>query len=73
MAKEVNPYKNGKIVLDIEIPESVKDRADEILETGDFTSMSDFINYAILHFIPEYERSRNEYLSDKLGELEQYL
>ena len=73
MAKDVNPPNKGKVVLDIEISESVKDRADEILETGDFTTMSDFISYAILHFIPDYERSRNEYLSDKLGDLEQYL
>ena len=73
MAKDVNPPNKGKVVLDIEISESVKDRADEILETGDFTSISDFISYAILHFIPDYERSRNEYLSDKLGDLEQYL
>ena len=74
MAKEMNPHKDGKVVLlDIEISESVMDRAEEILESGDFTNMSDFISYAILHFIPDYERSRNEYLSDKLGELEQYL
>ena len=73
MARDMNPPKKGKVTLDIEISESVKDRADEILETGDFTSMSELINCAILHFIPDYERSRNEYLSDKLGELEQYL
>ena len=73
MTKELKPPNKGKVALDIEISKCVKDRVDEILETGDFTNMSDLINYAILHFIPDYERSRNEYLSDKLGELEQYL
>jgi hypothetical protein len=73
MTKELKPPNEGKVALDIEISECVKERADEILETGDFTNISDLINHAILHFIPDYERSRNEYLSDKLGELEQYL
>ena len=73
MTRELKPPKEGNVALDIEISECVKERADEILETGDFTNISDLINHAILHFIPDYERSRNEYLSDKLGELEQYL
>lgn len=73
MVKELKPHKESKVALDIEISRCVKDRLDDILETGDFTNMSDLINYAILHFIPDYEHSRNEYLSDKLGELEQYL
>ena len=72
MVKELKPQE-GKVTLDIEISRCIKDRLDDILETGDFTNISDLINYAILHFIPDYERSRNEYLSDKLGELEQYL
>lgn len=70
---EQKPPEKDKVALNIEISNSIKDRVDEILETGDFTNMSDLVNYAILHFIPDYERSRNEYLSDKLGELEQYL
>lgn len=73
MTIEQKPPEKDKVALNIEISNSIKDRVDEILETGDFTNMSDLVNYAILHFIPDYERSRNEYLSDKLGELEQYL
>jgi hypothetical protein len=73
MAKELKPPEKGKVGLDIEISKCVKDRADEILEIGDFTNISDLINYAILQFISDYERASNEYLSDKLGELEQYL
>jgi Arc/MetJ-type ribon-helix-helix transcriptional regulator len=73
MTKEMKPPIKDKVGVDIEIPKSVKDRADEILKTGEFTDISDLINCAIRHFIPHYERSRNEYLSDKLGELEQYL
>lgn len=72
MVKELKPQE-GKVTLDIEISSCIKDRLDDIIETGDFTNVSDLINYAILHFIPDYERSQNEYLSDKLGELEQYL
>ena len=72
MVKELKPQE-GKVNFDIEISRCLKDRLDDILETSDFTNISDLINYAILHFIPDYERSQNEYLSDKLGELEQYL
>lgn len=72
MDKESKPQAS-KVMLDIEISRCIKDRLDDILETGDFTNLSDLINYAILHFIPDYERSQNEFLSDKLGELEQYL
>jgi metal-responsive CopG/Arc/MetJ family transcriptional regulator len=73
MVKELKPQKESKVALEIEISNIMRDRVDEILETSEFTNVSELINHAILHFIPEYERSRNEYLSDKLGELEQYL
>ena len=73
MVKDVNPQKESKVALELEISDILKDRADEILETGDFTNMSDLINHALFHFIHDYERSRNEYLSDMLGDLEQYL
>lgn len=72
MDKEWKPQED-KVMLDIEISSCIMDRLDDILETGDFTNISDLVNYAIQHFIPDYERSQNEYLSDKLGELEQYL
>ena len=73
MVKELKPQKESKVALEIEISNIMRDRVDEILETSEFTNVSELINHAILHFIPEFERSRNEYLSDKLGELEQYL
>jgi len=65
--------KKGVTVVEIKFQNYVKDRIDEILATGDFPNITNFIHYAVMYFIAGYESFKNECLLKELGELEKYL
>ena len=65
--------KKGVTIVEIEFQNSVKDRIDEILATGDFLNINDFMMYAVMYSIAGDERSKNECLLKELGELKKYL
>lgn len=65
--------KKGITVVEIKFQNYVKDRIDEILATGNFPDITNFIHYAVMYSIAGYESFKNECLLKELGELEKYL
>ena len=48
--------KKGVTIVEIEFQNYVKDRIDEILATGDFPDITNFIHYAVMYSIAGYNR-----------------
>jgi len=65
--------KKGATVVEIEFQNYVKDRIDEILATGDFRDINDFVQHSVLYGIAGYETFKNERLLKELGELKKHL
>ena len=66
MAKKL---RKGATIVKIELSIYVKDRIDEILATGDFRDINEFIQHAALYAIAGYKSFKNERLLKELNEL----
>jgi hypothetical protein len=73
MKTKMQTQKQGVTVVEVEFQNYVKGRIDEILATGDFINLDDFMQYAVLYSIAGYESSKNKCLLKKLVELEKHL
>jgi hypothetical protein len=64
-----NKCRTGATVVEIEFSNYVKDRIDEVVATGFFGDINDFMQHAALAAISDYERSKKECLLKELNEL----
>ena len=55
MKTEIKTQTDGVTVVEIKFQNYVKDRMDEILATGDFLNIDDFMMHAVLYSIAQYE------------------